>query len=133
MPQKKLAFKVLRATVGVCKLEANAILPTWAYQGDFFSVTKTEDELSIVCSEIVIPQEVVCEKGWKILKIQGVLDFGLVGILALVSTLLAQAGISIFAISTYNTDYILVKGDDLDRAVNALKKEGCEVTYSELV
>jgi len=132
MPQKKLVFKVLGAMVGVCKLEANAIVPTWAHQGDFFSVTKTEDELSIVCSESVIPQEVLCEKDWKILKIQGMLDFGIVGILAMVSALLAKAGISIFAISTYNTDYILVKATDLDRAVNTLKKEGCEVTYSEL-
>ncbi|EAX48395.1 conserved hypothetical protein [Thermosinus carboxydivorans Nor1] len=98
-------------------------------KGSFFSITKTVDELSIVCPEGVVPENVLCEKGWKILKIQGTLDFGLVGILAMVSTALARAGISIFAISTYNTDYILVKDRDFNSAVDILRNEGHEVLY----
>jgi len=129
MLEKKLVFEVLRDTVGVCKLAVNEAIPLWAYQGDFFSVTKTVEELSIVCSDSAIPKDILCERGWKILEIQGMLDFGLVGILAMVSNTLAKAGVSIFAISTYNTDYILVKAADLNSAVDALKNEGHEVRY----
>ena len=93
-------------------------------EGRFFSITKTSDELSVVCSEGNIPGDIRCEKDWKILKILGPLDFALTGILASVSAILARAEISIFALSTYDTDYILVKDKDVVRAMAELNSEG---------
>jgi len=127
MSEIKLTLLILREAAGICKLPADEPIPLWACQGEFFSITKTDEELSIVCAESAIPDGAVCEKGWKLLKIQGMLDFALVGILANVSTALAKAGISIFAVSTYNTDYILVKAADLDRAAQKLREQGHEV------
>jgi len=127
MVKKNLRFEVLSETLGVCKLSPSITIPQWVYQGEFFSVTKTTEELSLVCSEEAIPAEVVCEKGWRVLKIVGILDFNLVGILSVVSSVLAKAGVSIFAISTYNTDYILVKDKDLKLALKVLGDEGCEI------
>lgn len=124
MMKHKLTFEILPTTLGVCKLSACQAVPLWACQGEFFSVTKTTEELSVVCSEVAIPDEVLCERGWRALKIAGILDFSLVGILAVVSGGLANAGVSIFAISTYNTDYILVRDNDLETAVQALAGEG---------
>ncbi|MBP2636417.1 MAG: hypothetical protein H6Q72_2324 [Firmicutes bacterium] len=124
MVKHKLTFEILPTTLGVCKLSASQVVPLWACQGEFFSVTKTTEELSIVCSEAVIPDEALCERGWRALKIAGILDFSLVGILSVVSEVLANVGVSIFAISTYNTDYILVRDNDLDAAVKALAGKG---------
>ncbi len=127
MENKGLIMKLLADKYGVCRLGSNDDLPKWAKDGEFFSITKTLDELSVVCCENNIPAEVTCEKDWRILKVEGPLDFALIGILASISTILAQAGISIFAISTYDTDYILVKDKDIENAINALSKEGHEI------
>lgn len=117
---KKLVFTVLASSFAVCKLRPEASIPKWAYQGRFISITKTEEEVSIVCQTDNIPEDVVCAKNWRALKIVAELDFSLVGILARISTVLANAGISIFAISTYNTDYILVKQEQLDKTLQTL-------------
>ena len=103
------------------------MIPKWAENSDFFSITKTSDELSIVCSQDSIPSEIKCENDWRILKVEGPLDFSLIGILSSISTVLAQKEISIFAISTYDTDYILVKDNDIDNAMNALAAERYEI------
>lgn len=127
MVEKILTMKLLKEKYGVCRLAKNELIPEWAQDSDFFSITKTSDELSIVCLEDSIPNEIKCEKDWRILKIEGPLDFSLIGILASISTILAQKGISIFAISTYDTDYILVKNKDIDNAIESLIKERYEV------
>lgn len=127
MAPKQLEFEVLREELGVCKLSASQVIPEWAYEGEFFSVTRTTEELSIVCAENAIPNEVICERGWRALKIRGILDFSLIGVLSIISSVLAKAGVSIFAISTYNTDYILVKARDLTPALQALREEGYSV------
>ncbi|MFA9396967.1 MAG: ACT domain-containing protein [Clostridiaceae bacterium] len=127
MSEKILTMKLLKEKYGVCRLDNIDEIPTWAKYGEFYSITKTSDELSIVCSEQDIPDDIKCEKDWRILKIQGPLDFSLIGILASISTILAQKGISIFAISTYDTDYILLKDTDLDNAIEALVNERYEV------
>lgn len=103
------------------------LIPTWAKDSEFFSITKTLDELSIVCAEHDIPNDIKCEKDWRILKIEGPLDFSIIGILASISTILAQKGISIFAVSTYDTDYILVKDCDIDNAIEELSNEKYEI------
>lgn len=123
----KLTLEVLSDTISVCKLDSNQIIPTWAHQRGFFSITRTMEELSIVCSEENVPEDVLCERGWRAFKVQGILDFGLVGILAKVTTALANAGLSIFAISTYNTDYILVKEKDIECAIIALRNDGHKI------
>lgn len=123
MEEKKLTMRLLKEKYGVCRLGENEPIPEWAKKGDFYAITKTSDELSIVCSQENIPHDINCERDWRILKVEGPLDFSLIGILASISTLLAQSGISIFAISTYDTDYILVKEKDIDRAIHALINE----------
>lgn len=88
----------------------------------------TEEEISIVSATANVPTDTINrEDGWKAFKIEGVLDFSLVGILAKIATLLADAGISIFAVSTYNTDYVLIKSDKLDAAITALREGGYTV------
>lgn len=129
MVEKILTMKLLKEKYGVCRLGKTQLIPEWAQNSDFFSITRTSDELSIVCIEESIPNNVKCEKDWRILKIEGPLDFSLIGILASVSKILAQKGISIFAISTYDTDYILVKNKDIDNAIQSLIKERYEVIY----
>ena len=123
----KLTLEVLADTIGDCKLDTKLAVPTWAYQEEFFSITKTAVKHSIVCSEKNIPDDVLCERRWKALKFRGTLDFGLVGILSRISTTLANAGLGIFAISTYNTDCILVKAKDLQSAITALSNDGHEI------
>lgn len=127
MLKKILTMKLLKEKFGVCRLDKNSLIPEWSQNGNFLSVTRTSDELSIVCDEDSIPNDVKCEKDWRILKVEGPLDFSLIGILSKISTILVQKGISIFAISTYDTDYILVKDRDIKDAINSLTKEHYEI------
>lgn len=134
MTSIKLILKLLKEKYVVCRLDKNDAMPAWATYGEFFSITTTEDELSIVCSQENLPHNIQCEllniqceKDWQILKIEGPLDFSLVGILASISSLMAKEQISIFALSTYDTDYILVKEADIDAAINALLKNNYDV------
>lgn len=127
MEQKKLKMKLLKDKYGVCRLDKLELVPSWGIEGEFYSVTKTEDELSIVCVQESIPHNIKCEKDWRVLKVEGPLDFSLVGILSAISGLMAEKSISIFAISTYDTDYILVKDKDLNKAIKALCDDKYEV------
>lgn len=127
MTHKIFTMKLLKDTYAVCRLAKDDKLPAWINNSEFYSVTKTADELSIVCLQKSIPNDVKCEKDWRILKVEGPLDFSLIGILSSISTILAQKRISIFAVSTYDTDYILVKDADIDYAVKALADENYEI------
>jgi len=95
---------------------------------DFYSITKTRDELSVVAQNYLFRDFVKQEAGWRILKINEMLDFSLIGILNKISTVLANADISIFAISTYNTDYIMIKNESIKKAVEVLKSNNYVVT-----
>lgn len=107
--------------LAVVRLNTSSNIPLWAVEGkDFFSITKTQDELSIVCLEDKVPQDVKVEKGWRCLKVEGPLDFGLTGILSSLAQPLAEARISIFAISTFDTDYIMIKKENLQKTVAIL-------------
>lgn len=108
----------------ICRLDPQADVPGWAVRGGFFSVTRTQDELSIVCDEAFVPDGVLCAGGYAALMVQGPLDFSLVGILSPISAVLAQANVSIFALSTYDTDYILMRESDRAAAAEALAKAG---------
>lgn len=115
--------------LAVCRSATDQPLPAWAKpsKGEFFSVTRTPEEVSIIVAESRIPEAAKCERGFRLLKVQGPLDFSLVGIIAGLSGTLADAGVSIFALSTYDTDYVMVKQADLERAVAALRTAGYEV------
>ena len=117
--------------LAICRLPAGSAFPEWASGGGFWAVVRTDDELSVVCRDEAVPQEVTAERKWRALKVQGTLDFSLVGVLAEFSTVLANAGISIFVISTYDTDYILIKEDKLADAFSALQKAGHGVVLGD--
>ena len=131
MSEKILTMKLLNEKFGVCRLNKNELIPDWVKNSDFYSITKTSDELSIVCSQDSIPNNIKCEKDWRTLKVEGPLDFSLIGIISSISTILALKRISIFAVSTYDTDYILVKNKDIDNAILALSNERYEVITQE--
>lgn len=109
----------------VCKVRSMADIDTTS---DIFFIGKTDEELSLVCRTEDAPMRTLeREDGWKGFRIQGVLDFSLIGILSKISGILAENHIGIFAVSTYNTDYVLVKTEDFDRAMTALGEAGYSV------
>ena len=124
---KSLILTLLALKLSVCQMDKNEPPPSWATTSSFYSVTKTDDELSVVCPSVVVPEGVKAEKGWIVYKVEGPLDFGMTGVLASVADPLASAKISIFAISTYDTDYILVKEENRESSLAALKKAGITV------
>ncbi|MBL8795351.1 MAG: ACT domain-containing protein [Planctomycetia bacterium] len=91
-------------------------------EGAVFSITRTPDELSIVCEESLVPEGVTCERSWRCLRVAGTMSFSMVGVLASLVQPLATAGVSAFAVSTFDTDYILVKETDLEKARQALRE-----------
>jgi len=115
---------ILSEHLAVCKLKEDACIPQNLAGLSFFSLTRTADEVSLVLPEKDIPSGSQVELGWRAVKMVGPLDFALTGILASLAEPLARAGISIFAISTYDTDYILVRSGDLDQAVQTLTESG---------
>lgn len=127
MIEKILTMKLFKEKYGICRLNKDEGIPQWAKNSDFYSITKTLDELSIVCCQDSIPMGIRHESDWRMLKIEGPLDFSLIGILSSISSILARRRISIFAISTYDTDYILVKDKDIDDAISALVDERYEI------
>ena len=121
---RSLTLTTLSHGFAVCRLDPATTLPAFVMQESFYAVTRTEEELSIVLPEASVPAHWTAEKGWRCLKVEGPLDFGMTGILASLSTTLAEAGISLFALSTYDTDYLLVKEENLERAKVALSYQG---------
>jgi hypothetical protein len=122
MINKQLHLHLLPEQFGIARLHPNTPIPNWAAKGSFNSITHTRDELSIVCPQKQIPDNVLAERDWRIFKVAGPLGFTLIGIISRISTALASHGVSIFTISTYDTDYVLVKEHELAKALTALKK-----------
>jgi hypothetical protein len=122
-----LTLVPLEGAYAVCRLDAGAALPAWAAGGPLVSVTRTADELSVVCPQQAVPEGVRCERGWRGLRVAGPLDFSLVGVLAALLDPLAAAGVGVFVLATFDTDYLLVKEKDWPRAVLALRRAGYEV------
>ena len=111
----------------MCKLSPVAPFPEWAQSDDLLAFVRTKDELSVVCSESNVPQDIKSELGWRALQVKAELDFSMVGLLAALTSILAQAGVSVFTISTYDTDYLLVKAYELPTALAALTQSGYTV------
>ncbi len=122
-----LTLEVLPGLLAVCRLDASQAVPDWVLRLPFSSITRTGDELSLVLPESLAMPTWRQEGGFRALKVRGPLDFGLVGVLARLSEALAAAGVSLFALSTFDTDYLLVRDEALARAVAALVAADCTV------
>jgi hypothetical protein len=121
-----LTLRLLRDTLAVSRLEPAEAVPDWA-RGEIVSITRTPDELSIVCSSALVPARVRCERGWRAFRVEGVLDLELTGIALALSAPLASAGVPVFLISTFDTDYLLVRERDLASAERALSAAGVAI------
>ena len=119
-----LTLTILAETFAVSKLDKGAPIPDWASSGGWCSVTRTDDELSVVCPEPLLPADVISNRGWKCLRVSGPLDFALTGVLASLLKPLAEARISVFSVSTFDTDYLLVKTESLAAAARLLSLAG---------
>ena len=120
----QLTIVIYEMKYAICRLEPDASVPAWAEGGRFLSITRTANELSIVCEEEMVPADVHGERNRRLMQIEGTLAFTLTGVLASVAAPLANAGISIFAVSTYDTDYLLVSDEDLQEAARVLESAG---------
>jgi len=123
----KFTLSLLPDVLAVCRLPAGAALPDWAAGGNLLVFVWTEESLSLVCPAAGVPEDAQAERGWRALKVQGPLDFSLVGVLAELAGVLADAGVSIFAVSSFETDYVLVKESWLEGALHALRRVGHRV------
>jgi hypothetical protein len=121
---RRFDLSVLPDSLAIVRLSADATLPPWATQGAFFSVTRTSDELSIACPARQVPSGVAAEAGWRALKVAGPFALSEVGVLAALAAPLAEAGVSLFVISTFDTDYLLVTEKQLHAAIAALTDAG---------
>lgn len=119
-----LSFTLSPERFAICKLPATHPIPTGFLHKPFFAVTRTSDELSIVLPEEKVDPEWTIEPGWRMLKVNGPLDFNIVGVVAAISAPLALAGIPIFVISSFDTDYLLVKEEHLEKSIGLLEHRG---------
>ena len=117
-------LSLLGDRLAVCRLDAQAEIPAWATLQPFFAITRTVDELSIVCAAEDVPGGVKHDAGWRAFKVEGPFDFALTGVLVSVARPLADAGVGILAIATYDTDYVLVKEAQVELATQALRAQG---------
>ena len=136
MPARQLMLTSLPARYAICRLSPSAAIPGWAVSGNFFSITRTADELSLACEESLVPpdadaaltggeaSEFKVSKGWRGLKIEGPFEFSEVGVLASILAPLARGEISIFAVSTFDTDYLFIQEATFDRAKHLLIAAG---------
>lgn len=125
---RNLTLNLLGENFVICRLSPASSLPSWAFNGPFISITKTDDELSIITiDDHRLPRDLQCERDWKCLKLQGPFSFNLTGILSSILTPLANADIPILAVSTFDTDYVLIKEKTLAIAIDVLKQNGHRV------
>ena len=124
MTFRELSLKILPDRMAVCRLAPTAQLPDWIDRSGFYSITRTQEALTVVCTEAPVPPGTPVESGWRCFKVSGPLDFSETGIIFSLSKPLAESGISIFTVSTFDTDYFMVKEKNLAAAIDALKAAG---------
>jgi hypothetical protein len=117
-------LSLLKGKLAICRLEKGAPIPRWLTESAFFSVSRTFDELSFVCYQESIPGGILCNRDWRCLQVEGPLPLHETGILASLTAPLANAKIPVFVFSTYDTDYVLVKDADVEKAIGVLSAEG---------
>ena len=128
MQKRQLQLSLLKETYGICVFPNTAPIPEWSVKTSLCSITRTNKELTIVCSQSIIPSDCEYNPNWRCFRIDGSFDLNQIGIISSLAAPLAQADISIFVISTYDTDYILVKEEKVERAIAVLNDYGNEVT-----
>ena len=121
---KKLDLALLPHKYAVCQFHPDKNIPYWALLGDFVSLTRTHEELSIFCQQDNVPEDIEAERGWRCLQVQGAFDFTVAGVNASLAIPLAEADISVLAIATYATDYLLVKEENVEQALQVLEQAG---------
>jgi hypothetical protein len=124
MDPRRFTLSLLAQRFAVCRLDPHSTIPEWATAGPLFCMARTPDELSIVCAEEQAPAGTQSAPGWRALKLHGPFAFTETGVLASLVQPLATAGVGVFVFSTYDTDYVLVKQEQLDAAVAALRRAG---------
>jgi len=122
-----LTLEILNDSYSVYQFDSDYKLDNIFQKDEFFSITRTKDELSVVAKENSFCDYKNAENGWRILKIKGILDFSLTGIISRISSILADVNISVFVISTFNTDYVMIKNETLEKAAAVLRENGYEV------
>src|SRR2546423_9238735 len=118
---KKLSLSLLPHTYAVCQFHPDKHIPYWALMGDFVSLTRTNEELSIACQEDNVPDDIEAERGWRCLQGQGAFDFSAAGVHASLAIPLAEADISVLAVGTYATDYLLIQSENVGRVFHAFE------------
>jgi uncharacterized protein len=129
---RSLELTLLPQHFAIARLAAGSSVPSWATQGPFFSISRTPDELSVVTETSNVPVGVQSQSGWRIFKVQGPFVLTEVGVLASLASPIAEAGVSLFAISTFDTDYLLISADQLEKASKALERAGHKVLKYEV-
>ena len=128
---RRLELTLFPERFAISRLAADAPVPEWAMRGAFFSVTRTGDELSIVTELSLVPAGVQSQSGWRVFKVHGPFVLSEIGVLSALASPLAEAKISLFAISTFDTDYLLVASSTLSAAIAALKRAGHTIHRSK--
>jgi uncharacterized protein len=126
---KKLSLSLSPHKYAVCQFHPDKHIPYWALLGDFVSLTRTHEELSIVCQQDYVPGDIEAERGWRCVQVQGAFDFSAAGVHASLAIPLAEADISVLAIATYATDYLLIKEQDVERALQVLEQAGHTIDH----
>ncbi len=129
---RHLELTLLSERFAISRLDAGSPIPPWATQGPFFSVTRTGDELSIITELSRVPVGVQSQPGWRILKVHGPFVLTEVGVLVALATPLAEAKISLFVVSTFDTDYLLIASETLPAAIAALERAGHTIHRSKM-
>ncbi len=120
----KLTLSVFPQLFAICKLHPDGYIPHWALLGDFVSLTHTPDELSIICPQENVPVDFKAARNWRCIRVEGPFDFSVSGVHASLAVPLAEDHISVLAVATHDTDHILMQAEDLDQAIQVLKKAG---------
>jgi uncharacterized protein len=122
-----MSLTLLPGAMAICRLDGAAPVPLWAVESGWWSVTRTGDELSVVCAETRVPADVASSRDWRALKFDGPLPLDQTGILASVTGPLAAARVSVFALATFSTDFVLIPSAQLRAAIDALERAGHSV------
>ena len=128
MKQRQLQLSLLKDKYGICTLPNNAPIPDWALTQSLASITRTEKELTIVCRLEILPSQYQSGLNWRCFKIDGSFDLNQIGVISSISSTLADAGISIYVISTYDTDYFLIQEQNLEQTISTLSDIGHNIT-----
>ncbi|MEJ2099592.1 MAG: ACT domain-containing protein [Desulfobacterales bacterium] len=127
MGPRKISLKILPDRMAVSRFEPSAPLPDWIDKPGFYSITRTAEELSVVCSEERVPAEVESETGWRCFQLSGPFDFSEIGIISSLTQPLTESGVSVFVISTFDTDYLMVKEEHFTKTIDVLTAQGHQV------